>query len=562
MLSTVYALTLKYKHLLLPFIVLLIFLSPYYLLGEDTHIRLHDNLDSNIVWYKLLSESGLLFSLNGTLPNVINGLPRDALPSSLDAMVWLYIMFKPFTAYVINQTIMRFVAFYGMYKLLKSHFLGGINSTWLPAGVALCFAMLPFWPSGALSIAGLPLALHVFLTIRKSGEKTPKRYWVLLFLIPFHSSFILTFLFFLGGLAVLWLLDLYRTRRFNGLFLAAIGFMTSIYLMKEYLLVHSLLFKEEQIPHRHEFNLGHKDLKGVYDLFVHDFLNAHTHDWTFHKTIILPVVLIAILIGLYKRNVPVHLIGAMIANVLLSAWYALWYWEGLRLLKDYSMLMNTFNFSRIHFLHPLFWYLSFGLALGIIWKHVKFGRLAVILLIVCQSYILFQTGEEMKYEKLDTPTFKEFYSPSLFKEIEEYIGMDQSEYRVVSVGLHPAVAQFNGFYTLDTYNVSLPLFYKHQFREVIAAELEESPVLKNYFDTWGSRLYMYVSDLGKHYFFTKKSDRTIEQYDIDTQALKELGGEYIFSALPIENFEELDLKLEDTFENEQSPLRIYLYRIE
>ncbi|WP_261134120.1 DUF6044 family protein [Bacillus sp. Marseille-Q3570] len=561
--SNVFTVTMKYKHIWIPCVILLVFLSPYYILGQDTHIRLHDNMDSNIVWFKLLSESNLIFSLDGTLPNVINGLPRDALPSSLDAMVWLYIMFKPFTAYVINQTIMRFVAFYGMYKLLNSHFLKGGNGTkWLSSGVALCFALLPFWPSGALSIAGLPLAFHLFLTIRKLGKETPKRNWVLLLLIPFHSSFILTFIFFLAGIGLLWLWDLYRTRRFNGLFFTAIAAMTSIFLVKNYLLIDSVLFNEEHIPHRNEFNLGHKDLKGVYELFIHDFLNAHTHDWTFHKTLILPTVLVALAVGFTKKFIPYHMILAVVVNVLLSAFYAIWYWEGLRVLKDQFMLVNTFNFARVHFLSPLFWYLGFGIALGIIWKHVKLGKVFVGILIIYQSVILFQTGEEFKYEKTATPTFNEFYSSSLFADIEKYIGEEQSEYRVVSVGLHPAIAQYNGFYTLDTYNVSFPLFYKHQFREVIASELEESPVLENYFDTWGSRLYMYVSDLGKHYFFTKKSDRTLEQLDINTEALKELGGNYVFSALPIENHKEIDLVFEKTFENEKSPLKIYLYRIE
>ena len=45
------------------------------------------------------------------------------------------------------------------------------------------------------------------------------------------------------------------------------------------------------------------------------------------------------------------------------------------------------------------------------------------------------------------PSVKEFYAEELFTEIKEHIGRPVEEYRVASVGLHPAIAQYNGFYT-------------------------------------------------------------------------------------------------------------------
>ena len=78
-------------------------------------------------------------------------------------MVWLYTIFAPMTAYGIGQTIMRFAAFFGMYLLLKNFTSFGLKLPFISVGTALTFALLPYWPSGMLSIAGLPLAL--FLTI-------------------------------------------------------------------------------------------------------------------------------------------------------------------------------------------------------------------------------------------------------------------------------------------------------------------------------------------------------------------------------------------------------------
>src|SRR5699024_12868197 len=104
----------------------------------------------------------------------------------------------------------------------------------ISVGVALAFALLPFWPSGALSFAGMPLALHIFLTIRKQGKATSKLYWLLLAIIPCFSNFILTFIFFLGAIGLLWLVDWIRLKQFNARLFLSIAGMSLIYLLKNY----------------------------------------------------------------------------------------------------------------------------------------------------------------------------------------------------------------------------------------------------------------------------------------------------------------------------------------
>lgn len=543
-------------------LIIIAYLLPYYILGVDTHIRVHDNLDSNIVWYKMLSESGHIFTLTDTmLPNVINGLPRSALPSSFDAVVWLYVLFEPMTAYTISQTIMRFVAFFGMYLLLTRFVFKEKQSEWITVGASLAFAMLPYWPSGALSIAGIPLALYLFLTIREKGWKTKAFIWIALMLIPFLSNFVLSFVFFLGLLGVLWLIDWVRLKKPNWPFFTAIASMTSIYIMNNYLLITSMFFNSGFTSHREELDLGHNTFQRSYELAWENFLYGHTHDEAHQAYIVIPVILIALLVAVYRKIKPRILVTLFISMLAISFWYAFWYWEGWRVIKDNISVANTFNFARIHFLDPAIWYICFALALAILWKYLRFGKVLVVTLVIVQCIGLFSLTEELKYKKFNSPTFAEFYSEDLFQEVENYIGEDQSDYRVVSIGMHPTIAQFNGFYTLDTYNNSFPLEYKHKFREVIAGELDKSPALANYFDNWGGRLYMYVAELGKDYMFTKNRDESIEQLDINTKALEELGGDYIFSALPIENNEELGLELEQTFENDVSPWKVWLYSV-
>ena len=94
-------------------------------------------------------------------------------------------------------------------------------------------------------------------------------------------------------------------------------------------------------------------------------------------------------------------------------------------------------------------------------------------------------NDEIRYRVAGAPSFKQFYATDQFNEIDQYIGAPKSSYRVASIGLHPAIAQYNGFYTLDTYNNFYPLEYKHQFRKIIAAELDKNAHLRQYFDDMG-----------------------------------------------------------------------------
>lgn len=179
----------------LAFLIIIVYLSPLFILGENAHIRVHDNLDSNIAWYKVLAKSGMLFGgFEATIPQIINGLPRNAFGSEFSGIVWLYVLFPTTVAYGLSQAITRIIAFLGMYILLKDHFLVLNRYMNIRVGVALAFAITPFWPSGMLSTLGMPLALWVFLNIRKGIQSWKNS--IILTLLPFYSSIVLGFFFF------------------------------------------------------------------------------------------------------------------------------------------------------------------------------------------------------------------------------------------------------------------------------------------------------------------------------------------------------------------------------
>ena len=55
------------------------------------------------------------------------------------------------------------------------------------------------------------------------------------------------------------------------------------------------------------------------------------------------------------------------------------------------------------------------------------------------------------------PSYRQFFLTWLFFEVAEYIGKPKSSYCVVSIGMHPSIAQMNGFFTLDGYQTNYPL---------------------------------------------------------------------------------------------------------
>src|SRR3954454_755434 len=206
------------KWLCIAVIILAIYVSPYFILGENAHIRVHDNLDSNLAWYKVLSDSGEIFgSLQAVIPQVMNGLTRNAFGTEFSGIVWLYALFPTMVAYGLSQVITRVFAFLGMYLLLRDHLLKGEEWGIIRVGTALTFALTPFWPSGMLSTLGMPLALWAFLHIRK-GERSWVNYLVLT-VLPLYSSFVLGFFFFLFALGVFSLVDVVRGKGWNFRFL-------------------------------------------------------------------------------------------------------------------------------------------------------------------------------------------------------------------------------------------------------------------------------------------------------------------------------------------------------
>ena len=108
---------------------------------------------------------------------------------------------------------------------------------------------------------------------------------------------------------------------------------------------------------------------------------------------------------------------------------------------------------------------------------------------------------------------------------------------------------------------------KRRFRRVIAPELARDPFLARLFDGWGGHVDLFASELGKvsgysRNVYTKHAERrAVERLDLDVPALRELGADYVLSALEIRNHAALGLAFERRFERADSPWEIFLYSL-
>ena len=160
-------------------------------------------------------------------------------------------------------------------------------------------------------------------------------------------------------------------------------------------------------------------------------------------------------------------------------------------------------------------------------------------------------------------SYKSFLSENLFKKIDDYIKIPKQNYRIVSLGLPPSIAQFNGFYTLDGDFDIYPAKYYRLFRIIIADEIKKNETIKQKYDYGGAQTFIYSSELVDKYFNScpKFENIQVNNLSINTGQLKSMGGKYIFSAVPINNYSKLKLNFEKMFTDSISVYKVYVYKL-
>jgi hypothetical protein len=168
-----------------------------------------------------------------------------------------------------------------------------------------------------------------------------------------------------------------------------------------------------------------------------------------------------------------------------------------------------------------------------------------------------QTANISAYPRM---TANQYLSPRLFEKIKGRIGIPVTDYRVVSVGIAPAVAAGNGIYCLDAYVADYPLSYKKKFRQIVASELSLNEKWRKYFDNWGSRCYVFSAALDRLYY-GKDDGSSIGSIALSVSGIRNIwaGPVFVVSAVEITDPRASGLTLLGVFEDDASPWRIHLY---
>lgn len=557
--------------------VVLLSLVPSLLLGQDAIFTYHDQLDGEVIAYVLQAKH--LFQ-GQVLPEFMDGASKTALTMPAPACVLFFLTGDACFGLTAMLVVGKLFGYLGMFLLVKRQTADSAAA----ALTGVLFAFVPFLPVYGLSQFGIPLLLWCALCL-DAGEHKELCYFYTAFYAA-NSSLVLVG-FGILGMGALWLLVrlFAKDRRLPRLF-AAWLLLLIVYVAENARLLSELIGKGGTVlSHKAEYVLSAKPIAELAAVYL---LKGGQHSEDMH---LLPVLLaLLVLLAAYfrrtsqTRTMAKGMLCCLAWNGLFVLAAVLWdsvYGVGVRARME---ALGAFQLNRLLWIAPTFWYLFFGMGVALARQLFGSGEkpfrvLGALFLTVLAGGSLYTGGQlllesdvKANVQKLRNPdygilSFREYYAVGVLEQVEAYLrettGSGQEAYRVVSLGIDPAAALYHGFYCLDGYSNNYPLAYKHAFRKVIAPELERSDYLQAYFDDWGNRCYLFSSEC-PGYYTIEKNGFYFQDYRIDTAALSQLGGDYLFSAAYIANADKQGLTLlrEEPFETADSYYRIFVYAVD
>lgn len=556
----------------IPFLVLLF--VPYLIMGEGSVFAIHDQMDETICAYVLNARN--MFSGLEVYPEMLGGINASGIMPSAVLFVPLYRWLPFFAAFVIQYFIVCATAFFGMYLLIRK--LTASSGIAFIAGALFC--MLPYKPVYGLSVVGVPLLAFCFWQLYERKHIAASLAAVAYFALTTHLvliGYVVLTYFGIAALCLLWKKKGFKKE--DLWFYAGIVLLTAIYCIVNYqMFLQLILGASDYISHRQEIvnNTEGIDVwRNIKNMFLY---GEQQYAPDFHFYFLLPAALVTIVQGFRYRKLSEQ--GRKMWKILAALWMiaavnALLYGfftspKVMEWRNGQSGLFRYFQADRYYWAYPAIWWAILGLSLGLVWK--EFPKCMEVIKIVVLLAVMLPTLNRIKtesniYDNINQYnhgsaytgklTWKEYYMQDVLAQVDAHIGRDKSTYRVASLGLNPAPSLVYGFYTIDGYSNNYPLEYKHAFRKIIEKELEKNKTLEVYFDTWGSRCYLFSAQGDNS---LKSAGFAYTGLELNIGQMKALGCEYIFSAKEIQSSTE-GLKLEGVFGTEESVYEIWLYRI-
>ncbi len=580
-----------------------VFCLAYPVLGSKCYVQFSDQLDGEVINY--IYNAKYLFSGERAVAEFMSGADISSMTPPTLLGVLFYRILPPFPAFACMHVFSVVVGYVGMFLLLRTF----VKNPVIVFTVSSLFIYLPFYPVYGLSVLGQPLLVWAFLNIGRGKGRL--RHYLSVALYSVGSSVALVGFAWLAAGAV-WLVLLYISRKECRRQFAA-GY--AVLLLTDMLCNINLLtgyFGTQVYGATHREEMVTVAISDVWDYFRNLFLEGGLYVKSYNRLIVAAAVAVIVwkLVGSRIRRERLKaecrvLICVFAANLLIALAASLWKTEtvvGWR--TQAGGLFQYFQLDRIYWLLPLGWYVILALVAEILLASRRTApagqkgeaasrrtapagqkgeaasrrvglcrgllcRGAAVALLLAQAYVIYPNSSIWHNLRLmifpDTyhlMTWDDYYAEDVFAQIEEAIDREKSEYRVASMGINPAAALYSGFYCIDGYSNLYSLEYKHEFRRIIAKELEKNEEVAAYFDTWGNRCYLFNSETG-NYMTLRKGSGSYENVELDIGQLQKMGVEYLFSAMPMDNAETLGLTLlqGSPFETDESYYEIWVYEL-
>lgn len=554
----------------------LLMIFGFAVIGNNLHLCINDNLESNIPIFKMIKDNNLFWKFEDTIPFLHGDLTVNEYPIFLSAEAWIYMLLSPLKAYIIVRVVSYLASAIGFWAIGKET---NIGSAYVWGICGALYGLLGTWPHAALAFASIPLLVACFCHIYLYDKSR-------VFLLPL---FVLTINFALLGLWIcaylilIGLIIVVRQRKVNVLFASL--FLTVVFVLKNYLQIkqniNNVTTIKSLVTSRYDESFV-ESLRNIPHTFIFDHY-YHAGGGVL-KYVIIPVCIayVAYVIFRYmaiKKHsntyaLTIWIFVFILLNTIVAAFDN-------NIIRNYVVpFLSGLSFSRLHYISPFLWLLLLTLCILEIQKNL--WRFIIVFLSVISmvwdpmyyslnsmyndvhflalSIVSYNNNNMYVYDNNHEYSWDEFYSEQLFKQIKNDI--DYNNEWVLGYGIDPGILEYNGFCTSDGYYSGYSLAYHEKFERLISPQLKIDAEHCNYWQrTGGYRAVLYSLDWDiwteKNFLFTEG------KLNVDAKELHELST-YIVSRVIIINADDLGIRLIGTWSGNEfdSPYDIYVYYTE
>ena len=103
--------------LLTGIVVVFLFCLTYFVMGINSYVEIHDQLDGEILNY--IYQAKYFFSSDDVIPEFMNGMHKSSMTIPAPLGVLFYLFLPPFYAFVFMHLFVLIIGYIGFYLLLK-----------------------------------------------------------------------------------------------------------------------------------------------------------------------------------------------------------------------------------------------------------------------------------------------------------------------------------------------------------------------------------------------------------------------------------------------------------